>query len=246
MLRELEPERTMILYHLSGQINMAFLSWCDVYVDGENFTSRINKVERDYHRLFPVDAFLAQSRGHNFGLTNYFLDEFARAKAIETDAEWAAVGSQPVDQLFGLVLLHDSTYWMAYGRGYEHTVEVLQQVNFDDRYRMIPYWRQQVVPLPENVFATFYVDEPAHRVLVVLLNNTEENRTLRLKLDWSALGLDPGRVKVDDTWAAKATPPQDPALAADVALCAALAHLEGEELVTPVGHANMRLLVLEE
>jgi len=246
MLRELEPERTMILYHLSGQINMAFLSWCDVYVDGENFTSRINKVERDYHRLFPVDAFLAQSRGHNFGLTNYFLDEFSRAKAIETDAEWAAVGSQPVDHLFGLILLHDSTYWMAYGRGYEHTVEVLQRVNFDDRYRMIPYWKQKIVALPENVFATFYCDDVAKRVLLVLLNNTEENRTLRLKLDWAALGLDPRRVKVDDTWAAKATPPQDPALAADVPLCAALARLEGEELVTPVGHANMRLLVLEE
>jgi len=246
MLRELEPDRTMILYHLSGQINLAFLSWCDVYVDGENFTSRLNKVERDYHRLFPVDAFLAQSRGHNFGLTPYFLDEFSRAKAIETDEEWAAVGSQPVDHLFGLILLHDATYWMAYGRGYEHTVEVLQRVQFDDRYRLIPYWRQQIVALPENVFATFYCDDAAKRVLMVLLNNTEENLDLRLRLDWAALGLDPARVRVDDTWAATATPPQDPARAADVALCAALAHLEGEELVTPVGHANMRLLVLEE
>lgn len=245
MLRELEPQQTMILYHLSGQINMAFLSWCDVYVDGENFTSRLNKVERDYHRLFPVDAFLAQSQGHNFGLTTYFLDEFARAKAIETDEEWAAVGSQPVDHLFGLILLHDATYWMAYGRGYEHTVEVLQRIQFDDRYRMIPYWKQHLVALPKNVFATFYMDEAAHRVLLVLLNNNEENLNLRLQLDWAALGLDPARIRVDDTWAAKATPPQDPARAADVPLCAALAHLEGSELVTPVGHANMRLLVLE-
>jgi hypothetical protein len=65
MLRQLEPERTMILYHHSGGIDMAFLSWCDVYVDGENFTSRLSKRAQDYHRVYPVDAFLAQSMGHN-------------------------------------------------------------------------------------------------------------------------------------------------------------------------------------
>jgi hypothetical protein len=247
MLRELEPEQTMILYHHSGQVNMAVLSWCDVYVDGENFTSRLTKTECDYHRLFPPDAFLAQSRGHNFGPANWFLDEFSRAKAIASDEEWAAVGSQPVDHLFGLVLLHDSGYWMAYGRGYEHTVEVLRRCAFDERYEMIPYWEQRVVDLPEGVFATFYRDPGAKRVILVLLNNNEENMNLRLALDWKALGFeDPGRVKVDDTWAARATPPQDPAKEADVPLCAALASIEDGRLVTPVGHANMRLLVLEE
>ena len=42
-LRQLEPERTMIVYHHSGCIDMAFLSWCDVYADGENFTSRLSR-----------------------------------------------------------------------------------------------------------------------------------------------------------------------------------------------------------
>lgn len=228
MLRELEPEQTMVLYHNSGQIDMAFLSWCDVFVDGENFTSRLSKTEQDYHRIYPPEAFLAQSMGHNFGPTCYFLDEFNRSGAT-TEADWDRLGVQPVTHLYGLILLHDSTYWKAYGiqKGYEMVDAALAKYSFDERYQMIPYWSQQVVALPEKVYATFYRDPQAQRVLMVLLNNNEEDLLLRLKLDWQALGFDdPTGLQVDD------------------AVFGEGARIEGGELVTPVGRANMRLLAI--
>lgn len=229
MLRKLEPERTMILYHNSGQIDMAFLSWCDVYVDGENFTSRLNKHEQDYHRLYPPDAFLAQSRGHNFGPCVWFLDEFNRSGAT-TEEDWKRLGVQPVTHLYGLILLHDSGYWKAYGNpaGYKLVDDALRKYQFDDRYEMIPYWRQQIVSLPAKLFATFYRDAAGHRVLMVLLNNNDEERTLRLDMNWQALGFtDSAGIRVTGT------------------VFALPARIESRRLVVTVGKANMRLLAFE-
>ena len=228
MLRQLEPEQTMILYHNSGQIDMAFLSWCDVFVDGENFTSRLSKKDQDYHRVFPVEAFLAQSMGHNFGPATWFLDEFNRSGAT-TEADWKRLGIQPVTHLYGLILLHDSAYWKAYGipEGYSRVDDALRKYHFDDRYAMIPYWSQKIVSLPEKVHATFYRDAASGTVLLVLLNNNEKPLDLRLKLDWSALGFADWRgLKVDDA-----------VFRGDV-------RIENGELLTPIGAANMRLLAI--
>jgi hypothetical protein len=230
MLRQLEPERTMIMYHHSGCIDMAFLSWCDVYADGENFASRLSKKEQDYHRVYPVDSFLAQSMGHNFGLTVWMLDEFDRSHATGPE-DWKRLGVQPVTQLYGLILLHDSGYWKNYGNkeGYRLVDEALRKYHFDEHYRMIPYWNQTIVKLPEKVYGSFYVHDGAHRVLLVLLNNNDQDRALRLPLDWRALGFsDPRRLRVDDAVFHEAV------------------RIENGVLVTPIGRANMRLLAIEE
>ena len=228
-LREKEPERTMVLYHHSGCVDMAFLSWCDVFVDGENFTSRLSKQAQDYHRVYPPEAFLAQSMGSNFGPAVWFLDEFDRSGATN-DEDWKRLGVQPVTHLYGLILLHDSGYWKAYGNpeGYKMVDEALMKYHFDERFRMIPYWNQKVVSLPANVFATFYVDDKSKLTLAVLLNNNEKDLSLRLPVDWKALGYaDPSRLTVDD------------------AVFHEGASIEGGLLVTPVGRANMRLLAIQ-
>ncbi|MBI4024952.1 MAG: hypothetical protein HY360_08215 [Verrucomicrobia bacterium] len=228
MLREREPDQTMILCHHSGRINMAVLSWCDVYTDGENFASRLNKQEIDYHRVFPPDAFLAQSMGRNFGLTTLFLDQFTRSRAVAPE-DWKILGLQPTTHLYGLILLHDGGYWRAYGNpdAYKAVDEALAKHHFDADYRMIPYWNQKVVSLPDKVFATFYRNDRSKTVLMVLLNNNDNDRQLTLKMDWKALGFDdPGQLKVDDP-VFKGSPT-----------------IVNGELVTPVGKANMRLLVI--
>ena len=241
-----KEETTLLTYHLSGRPNMAVLSWCDVLVDGENLEGALSS-QPDYHRIVPVDTFAAQFRGHNFGLTSFVLDQFRRVGVYRTDEQWAAVGSQPVDHFFGLCLLHDTAYMMAFGNFYQHTIDALRKYDFDERYEFIPYWKQQIVELPENVYATFYRDPAARRVFMVLLNNNEQNLDLRLTIDWQALGFDDaGRIQVDDEWAATAAAPADPAKADDAALCKALARIEDGQLVTPVGHANMRLIVFHE
>ena len=228
MLREREPEQTMIMYHHSGMINMAVLSWCDVYVDGENYCSRLSKQEQDYHRVSPPDTFLAQSMGHNFGLTTWFEDQFERSRAV-TKEDWKILGLQPTTHLYGLILLHDAGYWRSYGNpeAYKAVDAALAKYHFDEDYRMIPYWSQKIVSLPDKVFASFYRNDKTQTVLMVLLNNNEDDRQLTLKMDWKALGFDdPQALQVDD-----------PVFNGQPAIV-------NGELVTPVGKANMRLLAI--
>ena len=223
---------------------MAVLSWCDVFVDGENRAP--GGAGKDYRLNMPVDTFLAGPCGHNFGLATYMLDQWRRAGVLQSDEQWAAVGSRPVDHFFGLCLLHDTPYWMAFGRWYRHTIDALRGAGFDESWAMAPYWRQKVVQVPEGVYATFYRRPDNRRAILVLLNNTERNLDLALGIDWGALGFEAGaRVRADDSWAASAVPPADPAFRSQAALCRALARIEQGILHTPVGQANMRLLVLD-
>ena len=53
-------------------------------------------------------------------------------------------------------------------------------------------------------------------------------------------------MKVDDTWAAGAMAPKDPAKAHIAAVCKALARIEGGRLITPVAEPDARLLLLEQ
>ena len=64
---------------------------------------------------------------------------------------------------------------------------------------------------------------------MVLLNNADEDRTLRLRVDWRVLGYRrPDRIRVDD------------------AVFHEGAKIENGELIAPVGRANMRLLAFRE
>lgn len=230
MLRNLEPERTMIAIHASGFLNLAYMGWADLYIDGENFTSLLNKQNQDYHKLYPPDKFLAKSMGHNTGLTVRFLDEQMRAHAVEEE-DWAKLGLQPTLQIYGLVLLHDSVLWHAAGNQLAYKVmnDALMKYNFDDRYRVVGwYFDQKIVALPDKVFATFYKDDSTGRILIVLLNNNEKELNLELALDWKALGIsDPNHRAVDD------------------ALFHQGASIRDGKLITPIGAANTRLIVIQ-
>jgi len=200
MLREQErdktdegyPElrgRTYIIQHHSGHLDMAWASFCDYYADGENFTGRLSLKDQDYHRIYPPDRFRAQSMGHNFGPACWFLDEFHPAGINQRDGTgWNTF--EPVYHLFGLILLHDSTYWFAWApqSSYQPYIRALRYCNWGDQYRMIPYWSQKVVKLADKQYATFYVDDKAKRVIMIFLNNNERGGIFNRTLDWKQLG----------------------------------------------------------
>ena len=197
----------MYLHHHSGQFVAPIFSFVDYFADGENFTGELTVKEPDYHRVYRVDSFRAQSMGHNFGPAVWFLEEFTRSRAMpipntpEGMEAWEKLKFQPVDHLFGLILLHDSTYWMAYApwEAYERWVTALRAVDWGDSYGMIPYWNQKVVNLPANMYATFYVDKKAKRALMIFLNNNETGGNLALDVQWSELGIGtPASLKVSN------------------------------------------------
>jgi len=233
MLRELEPEQTFIGLHASGFLNLAYMSFSDWYIDGENFTSQLNKKVQDYHKIYRVDSFLAKSMGKNTGLTVRILDEQNRAGATDEE-DWKRLGPQPTLHFYALTLIHDSLPWQAYGNplAYEMVEDALYKYNCDERYKVLAYYfDQKIVELPKDVYATFFRDDSSGRVLIFMLNNNEKDLNLQLALDWKALGFDDWKkVKVDD----------------------AVFHenekvkIEDGKLVTPIGFVNMRMIVLEE
>jgi hypothetical protein len=229
MIRSLEG-RSQFIQHRSGMPNMAFFSFVDIIADGENFTGQLTKDTPDYHTIFPPDAFRATSMGHNFGPAVWFLDQFSRSGAVK-DEDWKTLTYQPVEHLFGLILLHDSTYWYAYAplEAYEPMVMALRKYNWGDDYRMIPYWRQTVTKkLPEKMYATFYVDDRRGRAIMIFLNNNEEGGTMTLDVNWGKLGFDgPGNVIVTD--------------AVHNGPCS----IEAGKLEFTYGRANFRMVVFE-
>lgn len=201
MLRELESQKkdegyaelqglTYIIQHHSGYLDMAWGSFCDYYADGENFVGQLRQ-DKDCYRIYSPDKFKAQSMGHNFGPACWFLEEFIPAGIGKQDGSgWSSY--EPVLYLFSLILLHDSTYWMCWepSDAYAPYINALRYCNWGDQYRMIPYWEQKVVELPENQYATFYIDEKAKRVIMIFLNNNEEGGVFDYHINWKELGFE--------------------------------------------------------
>jgi hypothetical protein len=212
-------------------VNIAYFSFVDFFADGENFTGQLNKDNLDYHKIYRPDSFRATSMGHNFGPAVWFLDEFGRSGAIKED-DWKELTYQPAEHLFGLILLHDSTYWFAYApwEAYEPTILALKKYNWGDDYRMIPYWRQTVTgKLPDKMYATFYVDDRRRRVITIFLNNNEEGGTMTMDVNWAKLGFDsPGGLSATD------------------AVHGGACVIENGKLKFDYGRANFRMIVIEE
>lgn len=210
-LREKYPDQTYSIHHMSGQRNMAFDAFFDVYATGENFSSKITNAQPHYAFLFPVDTFLTESRGHNWGPTCWFLtqlqnvrDPFKQKYGKEKEKwypPWAAFVNDSEEYIQGLVLLTDSTLWPGWSpeEPVKRMRDALRKVDFNMGYDFIGFWRQTITKdMPQNAYASFYVDKLRNRVLLVYVNNSDSHAPVRLKLDWKQLGLNPATVQAEN------------------------------------------------
>jgi len=211
VLREMYPDGTYNIHHMSGMRNMALEAFYDVYATGENFSSRITMGNVHYASHFRVDAFKSESMGHNWGPTCWFLPQLhnVRAPFVEKYGKerekwyphWAKFVNGSAEYLIGLILLHDSTLWPAWipKEPVKYMRDGLRKADFNMSYDYIPYWSQTIVKLENpDTYASFYIDKKRRRVLLVYLNHTEDSGPVRMKLDWKQLGLEPDRAKAEN------------------------------------------------
>ncbi|MBT3374132.1 MAG: hypothetical protein HN742_28425 [Lentisphaerae bacterium] len=190
----------LIFFHMSGHIAMPVYSFCDAMVDGENYTSILNRKDnRGYENVLSLDTFAAQyNTQNNLGPVSVFLPEFQRSSAIK-DEEWEQFGTQPADYLNGLWLLHDGVIWWAYTH-YEQLMKLfhaLDALDWGHDYEFIPYWKQAAMRLPDGVVASFYRDRRTARTLAVVMNMNEMPVSLNAGLQFGALGV-PQTARVRD------------------------------------------------
>jgi hypothetical protein len=206
----------IIKYHMSGQPNMGFLAFCDAMVDGENTASLLRSNEQDprtYRGLMTPAIYRAEYMGHNFGAVSDWLPQFTRHGGWDYESLATPEGVAACDQILGLTLLHDASLWKAYMTplSYERMRKALRRHNWGSKYKMIPYWEQDIVDCPDNMMASLYVEpegtvqtEPidtagyyyrslgttAKKVILIVYNESYEKGKLSLDVDWGKLGFE--------------------------------------------------------
>ncbi|MCC6581100.1 MAG: hypothetical protein IT440_11730, partial [Phycisphaeraceae bacterium] len=199
MVKLLHPD-AVIKYHNSGLINMAYLGFCDYFVEGECTINMLTQDKADYIGKIRPDTYRAEMMGHNFGFVTDFLYQFTRSGLMSYDSMRQA-GPYMVDHILGMQMLHDCTHWGSYSP-WEFSVRLeraLRRHNWGPNYTMIPYWRQQLVKLPDNQFATFYFDKFQRKAICIFHNDTSQSGEQQVAVDWNALGFrDTTRLHVDN------------------------------------------------
>jgi hypothetical protein len=207
-MRERWPGK-MLFNHESGQLDMTQLSHCDGMIDGEHLTLALPGDGFNYHKILTLDRMRAEYMGHNFGFVPIFLPEFTRASsgnAAVTNRFMTTPEPPEVMHLLGLLFLHDILPWNAYSHPgpYFHLWAVQDAFGWGDEIQWLPYWKNQdlvsLSPDDSNVVCTLY--RGPGRVLAVVMNNTDSDRDVEVKLDLEKVGLPAGLAYAVDAWKA--------------------------------------------
>ncbi|MBM4049852.1 MAG: hypothetical protein FJ279_32555, partial [Planctomycetes bacterium] len=197
----------LVAIHMSGDIFMPQHSFCDIMIDGENFTGVLQRQwasekRGDYFQLISLDKMRAEFMLHNFGPVPAFLPEFARSLG----SRWASDEPEVLAaarHLVGLFTLHDAPVWQAYMPTMALRLVWYAQARFgwDEQVEFVPYWRSRdLVSLdpksPELVASVF---RRPGRVMIVAMNNSDQAQEVTLAWDAEKLGLG-GRefVRIED------------------------------------------------
>ena len=188
----------LVSIHMSGNVCMPQLSFCDVMIDGENFTGVLQrqwagKKRGDYFDLIGLDTMRAEFMLHNFGPVPAFLPEFARSLG---DRWWSDEPEvvKAARHLVGLFTLHDAPMWQAY-----MPTMVLRDVwyaqsrfGWDEKVEFVPYWQSADVlsldPGKPGVVAS--VLKRPGSMMIVAMNNTDEDTDVQLSWDAPKLGVE--------------------------------------------------------
>ncbi|MBI4023738.1 MAG: hypothetical protein HY360_02090 [Verrucomicrobia bacterium] len=202
MIKLRHPD-AMIKYHNSGLVNMAFMAFCDYFVEGECTINMLTQDKPDYLGKIRPDTYRAEMMGRNFGFVTDFLYQFTRSGMWTYDSmRKDGKGQYAVDHILGIMMLHDCNMWDSYAPHEFATrlYRALQRHGWGANYKMIPYWNQKIVAMPENQFATFYVDDFTDKAICIFYNDTTAKGAQQLKPDWSKLGFkDLSRLKLENT-----------------------------------------------
>ena len=163
--------------HMSSQMVIPILSFCDSYLDAEHFRGL---VKDDYLEVMPLDQIRAEFMGHNWGVMPFFLPEFTGDFAEKPE---------PTQHLVGLSLLHDFALWPIWCKTDEvnRVYKVLDEFGIVDA-EFWPYWKNgDIIGGQGDAVKCSAYRKPGGGALICAVNLTRQPQTAALTVDWERL-----------------------------------------------------------
>jgi len=177
MLKD-QPHETFMMGHMSGRLMIPMLSFCDAYLDGEHFRSRLVD---DYTELLPPEAFRAEFMGKQWGVIPYLLPEFPE----EVRGDRA-----PTRHLMSLTVLHDTPVWPSWSNREVifEVREALDEFGYVDA-QFLGYWDNEAWLRrgQEGVKVSAYRRD--ERALLIVSNLSAQPQEVTLQVEPAALGV---------------------------------------------------------
>ncbi|MCD6361119.1 MAG: hypothetical protein J7M38_09660, partial [Armatimonadetes bacterium] len=176
-----DPDNVMVC-HMSSRLCIPVLSFCDAYVDGEQYSWGLDNFEGNYMELTTLDRVRAELMGRNWGLIPLFLPELRGAARRNPDR---------TRELLALLLPHQTRFWL--GACDRETLtaalDALDEFGMADA-EFLPYWSSGTIVAPqgEQLIASAW-KHPDNGVLIIVSNLSDEERHAQVRLDLGALGL---------------------------------------------------------
>lgn len=191
-------EDSIIVHHMSGEAVMPVNGFCDVMLNGENFTGAL-MTQHHYYDVLPFDKFRAEFLDQPKGAVSMMLPQFKRAMAV-VSPERVSFYDQPegiraIDHLIGLVMLHDTAIWADSGVKPEKLWAAQDELGWDEKVVFYPYWEKErfiaeMTPNRADLAVSAYRREG--KTMLVVMNNSDEPVTLKLRLKTAWLGREDG------------------------------------------------------
>ncbi|MBQ9502942.1 MAG: hypothetical protein IJU70_12350 [Lentisphaeria bacterium] len=177
--------RTNFLWaHMSARTCAPINAFVDFQASGEELETVITE-NQNYLELYDLDAYLCYYLNSS-GVVPMLLPNLGRVGSPK--ARWQ---SKYNDQIMALVLLHDSMLWVCWC----HTdyirkfYRILDDFGYrDPRLEFHSYRKQKALSSPDDeVYISYYRLDS--RVMAVVVNRRNVQRSVRVDIDWKALGL---------------------------------------------------------
>ena len=190
--------KMMIINHESGKMHMSQLAFCHIMVDGEStFHNPPYTLDKtNYYELLKLEDWRAEYMGINYGTVPVFLPQPAR-RVHGNKALWRHVMSEtgiPASQhVVGMLLVHDIIPWPAYmhPEPFARVRAMKDAFGWDDELSFIGYWTQHdmaSVEADQQPVVTSICRRPG-KALIVVMNNSDREARVQLKLSPATLGV---------------------------------------------------------
>lgn len=162
--------RNVMVCHMSTRLCIPVLSFCDAYVDGEQYHWALDDFAGEYIALTPLARVRAELMGRNWGLIPLFLPE------IKGSAELRRTRTR---ELLALLLPHGVRFWDG-ACDHETLNAALDEL---DAYgiaqaRFVPYWEDEGPRVAQaQAIASAYA-RPGEAPLVIIANLADAERAI--------------------------------------------------------------------
>lgn len=201
MIRRTGPN-AKIMSHYGWVRAMPMQHFTDIMLGGEGVENQV-ATQGNYFDLLNPEKFRAVYSPYIYGVKMVFLNMLARAAMTSPEAILAFAkdpdSQQATRHVYGYTLVHDVDNWDSHDATKdvrEKVYDAQDQLGWNEQVRFFPYWVDnpavaiESAANPDRLLASAYTN--GDRLMLVVLNDTDEAMEATLRLDLEQLGVADG------------------------------------------------------